>query len=53
MEIELQQVVTSLCIEDVNTGRDCGESLCILLLFAPDACPGILTTWAQEMNGVV
>lgn len=50
METELQQIVINKWIDDVNTGHD---ELCILMLFAPDACPGILTTWAQEINGVV
>jgi hypothetical protein len=50
METELQQIVISKWIDGVNTGRD---ELGILMLFAPDACPGILTSWGQEQNGVV
>lgn len=50
METELQQIVINKWIEFVNTGRN---ELGILMLFAPDSCPGALTTWAQEQNGGV
>jgi len=51
MERELQQVITQVWIDDVNAGKEGGDALCLLLLFAPKACPEILTEWAQDLNG--
>ncbi|MFA5410060.1 MAG: hypothetical protein WC343_14900 [Bacilli bacterium] len=50
METELRQIVISKWIEAMNTGSD---ELCILMLFAPDACPEIITAWGQEQNGAI
>ena len=47
---ELQPAVTRIWIEDINAGKEGGDALCLLLLFAPEVSKEILIEWAQDLN---